>query len=87
MKFVIEIDHPAAWTTIQVLGYALNDPLLNARTVFKPVSAPPYLNGGPGDYLSWVIEGDADANANLIAELLQAEFEWLPSSGILTTER
>ena len=25
-------------------------------TVFKPVSPPPHLNGGPRDYLGWVIE-------------------------------
>jgi hypothetical protein len=25
-------------------------------TVFKPVSGPPYLNGGPREFLSWVIE-------------------------------
>jgi hypothetical protein len=25
-------------------------------TVFMPVSPPPYMNGGPRDYLSWVIE-------------------------------
>ncbi len=31
---------------------------LNERlpTVFMPVSPPPYLNGGPRDFLSWVIE-------------------------------
>lgn len=25
-------------------------------TVFLPVSPPPYLNGGPEEFLSWVIE-------------------------------
>lgn len=25
-------------------------------TVFMPVSPAPYLNGGPNDFLSWVIE-------------------------------
>ncbi|RYX82161.1 hypothetical protein EON83_20810 [bacterium] len=25
-------------------------------TVFKPVSPPPYLNGGPEDFLSWTLE-------------------------------
>jgi hypothetical protein len=27
--------------------------------VFKPVSPPPYLNGGPEEFLSWVIEAQA----------------------------
>jgi hypothetical protein len=27
--------------------------------VFKPVSPPPYMNGGPEAYLSWVIEAQA----------------------------
>lgn len=25
-------------------------------TVFMPVSSPPYMNGGPREFLSWVIE-------------------------------
>jgi hypothetical protein len=43
---------------VQELGFVLNyisleEPL---PTVFKPVSPPPYMNGGPKDFLSWVIE-------------------------------
>lgn len=29
--------------------------------VFMPVSPPPYMNGGPKDFLSWVIECKDDA--------------------------
>jgi hypothetical protein len=38
----------------------LNELALDSRlpTVFKPVSPPPYLNGGPRDFLDWVIECD-----------------------------
>lgn len=38
----------------------LNYLSLNERrpTVFKPVSPAPYMNGGPADYLSWVIESE-----------------------------
>lgn len=58
VKFSIDIDHPLAWSTVQELAHVLNylsttEPL---PTTFKPVSPPPYLNGGPADFLSWVIE-------------------------------
>jgi hypothetical protein len=58
VKFSIDIDHPLAWNTVQELGHVLNyistTELL--PTTFKPVSPPPYMNGGPRDFLSWVIE-------------------------------
>ena len=58
VKFSIRIDHPLAWHTVQEMGHVLNylsvtEPL---PTTFKPVSPPPYMNGGPEDFLSWVIE-------------------------------
>ncbi len=58
VKFSIDIDHPLAWRVVQELGHVLNYLSLDERlpTVFKPVSPPPYLNGGPGEFLSWVIE-------------------------------
>lgn len=57
-KFAVDISDPLAWRIIQELGHALNYMSLNERlpTVFMPVSPPPYLNGGPADFLSWVIE-------------------------------
>jgi hypothetical protein len=57
-KFTIDITHPLAWNVVQELGFVLNYLSLDERlpTVFKPVSPPPYLNGGPQDFLSWVIE-------------------------------
>jgi hypothetical protein len=57
-KFQIDIEHPLAWNVVQELGHVLNYLSLEERlpTEFKPVSPPPYLNGGPRDYLSWVIE-------------------------------
>jgi hypothetical protein len=57
-KFTIDITHPLAWNVVQELGFVLNYLSSEERlpTVFKPVSPPPYLNGGPKDYLSWVIE-------------------------------
>jgi hypothetical protein len=61
VKFVIDIHHPLAWSCVQELGSVLNYLSIEERlpTVFKPVSPPPYLNGGPTDYLSWVIECEA----------------------------
>jgi hypothetical protein len=58
VKFTIDIGHPLAWSIVQELGHVLNYVSLEERlpTVFMPVSPPPYMNGGPRDFLSWVIE-------------------------------
>jgi hypothetical protein len=58
VKFAIKTEHPLAWSTVQEFGHVLNYLSLDERlpTVFKPVSPPPYLNGGPREYLAWVIE-------------------------------
>ena len=58
VKLSIDLDHALAWHTVQEMGHVLNylsvtEPL---PTIFKPVSPPPYMNGGPRDFLSWVIE-------------------------------
>jgi hypothetical protein len=58
VKMIIDIDHPLAWNVVQELGCVLNYISLDERlpTVFMPVSPAPYLNGGPREFLSWVIE-------------------------------
>jgi hypothetical protein len=58
VKFSIDIAHPKAWNVVQELGYVLNYISVSERlpTAFKPVSPPPYLNGGPQQFLAWVIE-------------------------------
>lgn len=58
VKFTIDITHRLAWQTVQELGHVLNYISLDERlpTSFYPVSPPPYMNGGPDDFLSWVIE-------------------------------
>lgn len=58
VKFSIDIHHDLAWHTVQELGHVLNLLSLEERlpTSFHPVSPPPYMNGGPEDFLSWVIE-------------------------------
>ena len=58
VKFEIDINHQYAWHAVQELGHVLNYLSLDERlpTSFHPVSPPSYLNGGPEEYLSWVIE-------------------------------
>ena len=58
VKFQLDTHHELAWRVVQELGHMLNYMSLNDRlpTVFMPVSPPPYMNGGPTDFLSWVIE-------------------------------
>ena len=58
IKFGIDIDHPLAWQVVQEFGHVLNYLSLDERlpTRFMPVSPPPYMNGGPREFLSWVIE-------------------------------
>ena len=58
IKFQIEIENEYAWSVVQELGCVVNYISVNERlpTAFYPVSPAPYLNGGPTDFLSWVIE-------------------------------
>jgi hypothetical protein len=58
VKFSLDLEHRLAWHVVQELGHVLNHLSLNERlpTVFMPVSSAPYLNGGPREYLGWVIE-------------------------------
>ncbi len=58
VKFAIDTDHYLSWQAVQELGHVLNYVSVSERlpTVFMPVSPPPYLNGGPEDFLCWVIE-------------------------------
>jgi len=58
IKFQIDIENEFAWSVVQELGCVVNYLSINERlpTVFYPVSPAPHLNGGPTDFLSWVIE-------------------------------
>ncbi len=58
VKFSIDIDDQFAWQVIQEIACVVNYLSVSERlpTVFYPVSPPPYLNGGPDEFLSWVIE-------------------------------
>ena len=55
----IDIRDALAWRVVQELAHVLNALALDERlpTSFRPVSPPPYLNGGPAEFLSWVIAG------------------------------
>jgi hypothetical protein len=58
VKFQIDITHPLAWHVVQEIGHVVNYLSIDERLpmTFYPVSPPPYMNGGPEEYLSWVIE-------------------------------
>jgi hypothetical protein len=58
VKFRIDIEHSLAWNVIQEFGYVFNQLSLEERlpTTFMPISPPPYLNGGPREFLYWLIE-------------------------------
>jgi hypothetical protein len=73
VKFTIDIDHDLAWHTVQELGHVLNYLSLNERLAssFKPVSPPPYLNGGPEEFLSWVIEAKDEQRPGTLADVLE----------------
>jgi len=61
VKMSLDIRSHLAWHVIQELGYVLNYVSLSERlpTVFMPTSSPPALNGGPDEFLHWVIESTA----------------------------
>ncbi|MFI4978920.1 MAG: hypothetical protein ACHQIO_01085 [Nevskiales bacterium] len=61
VKFSLDISHSLAWNVVQEFGHVLNYGSISEQlpTVFKPVSPPPYMNGGPAEFLSWVIEAEA----------------------------
>jgi hypothetical protein len=78
VKFKLELEDPLAWRVVQEFGHVLNLLSVEERlpTVFKPVSPPPYLNGGV-EFLSWVIESeDSSFTPALCAEWLEGR---LPS--------
>jgi hypothetical protein len=88
VKFSLDIDHKLAWNVVQELGNVLNYLSINDRlpTLFMPVSPPPYMNGGPREYLSWVVEcRDESFTPEMAAEWLQGRLpqpveddsEWL----------
>lgn len=74
VKFCIDIDNPLAWHVVQELAHVLNYLSIDEQlpTVFKPVSPPPYMNGGPREFLSWVIEcSDRDFKPGSAAKWLE----------------
>lgn len=76
IKFSIDLANPLAWRVVQEFAHVLN--LLSVEeqlpTVFKPVSPPPYLNGGT-EFLSWVVEAeDPQFAPALCAQWLEGRF-------------
>lgn len=75
VKFSLDVGHPLAWRVVQELGHVLNYLSVEEKlpTTFMPVSPPPYMNGGPEDFLSWVIECPLnEMEPDRVAEWLEA---------------
>jgi hypothetical protein len=88
IKFGIEINHKLAWNTVQEFGHIVNYVSVSEKlpTKFYPVSPPPYMNGGPDEFLSWIIENtDKDFSQDDLKEWLESrlpnpvedESEWI----------
>jgi hypothetical protein len=88
VKVRIDLNHRLAWRVVQELAWVCNQLSVEAPlpTVFKPLSPPPYLNGGPHDYLSWVLESTIPfLDAGYVADILEGHLprpvqhaqEWL----------
>lgn len=57
VSLLIDIDHSLAWNVVQELGFFCNSPSIGQGSglEFFPISPPPYLNGGPREFLSWTL--------------------------------
>ncbi len=74
VKFQIDLDHDLAWHTVQEIGSVVNYLSVEERlpAMFYPVSPPPYLNGGPREFLAWVIESkDKDFKPGTLKKWLE----------------
>jgi len=58
IKLRLDLDNKYAWHAVQELGCVVNYISIDERlpSTFYPVSPAPYINGGPDEYLSWIIE-------------------------------
>jgi hypothetical protein len=63
VKFSLNISNELAWNVIQEFGHVFNYLSIDQKlpTAFYPVSPPPYLNGGPSEFLSWIVESKDSA--------------------------
>jgi hypothetical protein len=73
VKFSLDLEHRLVWRVVQELAHVLNLLAIDEglATSFKPVSPPPYMNGGPDEFLSWVIEGDARCSPTACLQWLE----------------
>lgn len=71
VSFDIDIHHELAWNVVQELAYVANNLSVDAKlpTRFYPSSPPPYLNGGPDEFLSWwIVCSNLDFKPGTVAE-------------------
>jgi hypothetical protein len=85
IKLVIDIHDPLAWRVVQELGHLLNFISFDQRlpTRFYPVSPPPYMNGGPAEFLAWII---AAAKPDVPPRTIQAVLEGRLPRPVTSTE-
>ncbi len=67
VKLQIDIKSQTAWHVVQNLAFVLNEISVTETlpTTFKPTAPPPYLNGGPDEFLFWVIEAGKEKGTQL----------------------
>ena len=73
-KIIIDTKSDLSWNVVQELWHILNYLSIDEKlpTVFYPVSPPPYLNGWPDEFLSWIIENtNSDFSPKLCLDWLK----------------
>ena len=76
LKLSIDIENRFAWNVVQQLGHVLNNLPAEERlpTIFYSFSPPTYMNGGPYDFLSWIIESkDKDFKPETLKQGLKGD--------------
>lgn len=73
----IDIEHELSWRVVQEFASVINDLSVEEKlpAKFWPSSPPPYMNGGPEEYLTWVIESyRGDFSPEKCAEWISSRF-------------
>jgi hypothetical protein len=57
----MDLTHEIVWHLIQGIAFVINDTSITGKlpATFYPTSPPPYLNGGPYNYLHWIIRSES----------------------------
>jgi hypothetical protein len=77
IQFAVNPEHPLSWRVVQEFAFVINYLSLGERlpAVFFPISSPPYLNGGPDEYLYWIIQSSGSTfSPDMCADWLTKRF-------------